>query len=167
MTSSYDPTRPTVGKIYRDLQIASDGTHVVVGDMTNELMRGLVDDINDALVTDPFDNSPFYLMVHEKKDLQMKSALLRRLLFFPYRPWPEDDTTVFYKDPKAQLLRFCWCLPHHTEMDNILNNSEFYDQEFIEHIVAWKAFDMVKFGFMKDKELKWIPNPRYRDRILS
>ena len=165
--SLYDPARKTVGAIYRDAQLHGDHMPIIVGDMSNELTKGLIEDINDALCAPRKNNEPFYLMVHEKKDLQMKSAILRRMLYFSYRPWPEDDTTVFWKNPKTQELRFCWSLPHWSEMDNMLNNPEQFDADFISQIKAWKAVDLKPFGFYQHKELKWIPNPKWKDKPIE
>lgn len=166
-TSKYDPSRPTIGKIYRDAQMANDNIPIINGDMTNELKKSLVDDINEAILEYDKREKPYYLMVHEKKDLQMKTAILRRMLYFSIRPWPEDDTIVFWKDPKTQDLRFCWCLPHWSEMPNILENSEQYDQEMIMHIKAWRSYNLKPFGFYYDKKLKWIPNPHWKDRKMT
>lgn len=171
--SLYDPSRENVGKIYRDLQLNNHDEPVIVGDMTNELMKDLVVDINEALASfcryslENKDGKPFYLMIHEKKDLQMKSALARRMIYFGYRPWPEDDTTVFWRDPKSDELRFCWSLPHHTEMDNMLANPDQFDVELINQIKFWKKVDLRAFGFYMDKELGWIPNPKWQDKRIE
>lgn len=164
--SLYDKDRETVGAIYQKAQQEGEKI-VVIGDMAHELAKSLVEDINDALNAPRPNNKPFYLMVHEKKDLQMKSAILRRMIYFGYRPWPEDDTVVFWKNPKTQELRFCWALPHHSEMDNILANPDHFEKEFVAQIKAWKAFDMHAFGFYYDKELEWIPNPRWKDKRIE
>src|SRR5258708_1976089 len=155
MTSKYDPTRDTVGKIYRDVNLNNHETFIECGDMSRELTTSLVVDINDALRN--FDmgigisadkiGKPYWMMIHEKKDLQMKTAVLRRMLYFGYRPYPEDDTVVFFKNPKKQDLRFCWCLPHWSEMDNILANPDQFDPEFVYQIKSWKNYDLTPFGF--------------------
>jgi hypothetical protein len=165
--SLYDPSRPTVGAIYRDAQMSHDGTPIQVGDMSNEMMVGLVEDINDGLMLDKFEGRPFYLMIHEKKDLQMKSTLLRRVLHFAYRPWPEDDTTVFWKNPQTQEVRFCWSLPHWSEMDNMLANSWLYEPELIQQIKNWKNFDLHQFGFTKNDMGDWVPNPFFKDKPIE
>lgn len=164
--SLYDPSRNTVGAIYRSAQM-SNAAPVIIGDMTNELSKGLVEDINDALSAPRKTDEPFFLMVHEKKDLQMKSAILRRMLFFNYRPWPEDDTTVFWKNPKTQEVRFCWSLPHWSEMDNVLMNEDQFEPEFISQIKAWKAYDLRPFGFYYHPKEKWIPNPKWKDKRID
>lgn len=167
--SHYDPSRDTVGKIYRDAQLNNKHEDSIeIGDMSRELATSLIEDINDALKAfDLKGTKPYYLMVHEKKDLQMKRALARRLLYFGYRPWPEDDTVVFWKDPKAQELRFCWCLPHWSEMDLTLMNEDQFDKEFIAQIRAWKDYDLTAFGFYNHPELKWIPNPKWKDKKIE
>jgi hypothetical protein len=165
--SHYDPTRDTVGKIYRDAQMNNHEDIIEVGDMSRELTTSLIQDINDALEQYDKKGKPYYLMIHEKKDLQMKSALLRRLLYFGYRPYPEDDTVVFWKDPKSQDLRFCWCLPHWSDMDNVLANKENYEKEFVHQIKCWKDYDLKPFGFVWHEKEKWIPNPKWKDKRVE
>ena len=166
--SHYDPTRKTVGAIYRDAQFENKHEDSIeIGDMSRELTTSLIEDINDALKAFDKKEKPYYLMIHEKKDLQMKQALARRMLYFGYRPWPEDDTVVFWKDPKTQDLRFCWALPHWSEMDLTLMNQDQFEPEYICHIRAWKNYDLKLFGFIYDKELKWVPNPKWRDKRVE
>ncbi len=167
MKSHYDPTRDTVGKIYRDAHINNHEDFIEVGDMGRELTTSLVDDVNDAIKNFDLKGKPYYLMIHEKKDLQMKTAILRRILYFGYRPWPEDDTTVFWKNPKTEDLRFCWCLPHWTEMDNIIANPDGYEKEFVYQIQCWKSYDLKPFGFYNDSKEKWIPNPKWQDKRIE
>jgi hypothetical protein len=167
--STYDPTRDTVGKIYRDLQVNTKPEHIECGDMTNEMLPGLVDDINDAIKegTKDFNGRPFFVLVHEKKDLQMKSALLRRIFKQLWRPYPEDDTTVFWHDPKGFETRFCWSLPHWSEMDNILRCSNLFDAQLVREVKAWKTFDLHYFGFCKDDMGNWMANPHWKDKPLA
>jgi hypothetical protein len=166
--SLYDPGRKTVGAIYRDAQFQNKHEDCIeIGDMGRELTTSLVEDINDAIKNFDIKGKPYYLMVHEKKDLQMKQAIARRILYFGYRPWPEDDTVVFWKNPKTQNLRFCWALPHWSEMDMILANEHQFEPEFISQIKAWKAYDLRIFGFYKHPELKWVPNPKWKDKSIE
>lgn len=165
--SKYDPSRDTVGKIYRDIHMNADDTPVLVGDMCTAIMKDLVDDINDAIASKPYGDVPWYIMIHEKKDLQMKDALLRRMLHFRKRPWPEDDTTVFWHDPVACETRFCWSLPHHSEMDNIIFCHNLFEPDLVAEVKAWKAFDLHYFGFTKDDKGDWVPNPRWKDKPLQ
>ena len=173
--SLYDQSRDTVGKIYRDANMNNHETFIEVGDMTRELTTSLIEDINVALkqfdlgqgVSPEKIGKPYYLMIHEKKDLQMKTALLRRMLYFGYRPYPEDDTIVFWKNPKTQDLRFCWCLPHWSEMDNLLANPEGYEKEYILQVKCWKQENLKPFGFYYDEVKKWIPNPKWRDKRIE
>jgi len=166
-TSIYDPSRKTVGGIYLDAQAHNrHEDQIEIGDMSRELTTSLVDDINDAIKNFDLKGKPYYLVVHEKKDLQMKQTLARRILYFGYRPWPEDDTTVFWKDPKTQDLRFCWCLPHWSEMWTTLSYADQYDPDFIADIKAWQNFDLTHFGFYKHPDLEWVPIPNFRDRPL-
>ncbi len=165
--SKYDPSRKTVGAIYRDIQTPGEGNFVTAGDMTAELEKSLVDDLNETIRVGAieFCNRPFYITVHEKKDLQMPRALLRRLIKTEYRPWPEDDTIVFWVDPPSNDIRFCWCLPHTSEMDNMLANSSLFEQDMIREIVFWKSFQLEHFGFIKDAEGNYVANPHWNPRI--
>lgn len=167
MKSLYDPTRENVGKIYRDAQLSHDGYGIPVGDMKNSVLPDLVTDINENLMRDPYEGKPFYLLVTEKKDLQMPNAMARIPYIFSYRPYPEDNTLVFWKNPKTQELRFCWDLPHWAEMDNILENPFYYSTELVDQIIAWKKVDLVPFGFFYHPKEKWIPNPHHLDRRIE
>ena len=169
--SHYDPSRKTVGAIYRDMKIAGarDPEVIESGDMLKEVLNGLVEDINDGLAANPFDGKPFYLMVHEKRDGQMKDAFLRRILFFSHdkRPWPEDDTLVYWHDPQSdKRFKFCWNIPHWSEMDNILACKDLFDADLVATVVAWKSFNMYYFGFTKDPMGEWMPNPYFEDQDI-
>ncbi len=167
--SLYDPSRDTIGKIYRDLQINNKPEIIQVGDMTNEMLPGLVEDINSAIEegTKDFGGRPFYVMIHEKKDLQMKCAFLRKIYKQLWRPYPEDDTTVFWHDPRQVKTCFCWSLPHWSEMDNMLNSANLYCSDLIEELKAWKKNDLYHFGFMKDDMGNWIANPNFKDKPIE
>ncbi len=166
--SQYDPSRDTVGKIYRDAQMTNKHEDSIeIGDMAHELTRDLIQDINDAIEEFDKKEKPYYLMIHEKKDLQMKSAIARRMMYFGYRPWPEDDTVVFWKDPKSQKLKFCWALPHWSEMELILMNEKQFDEKFIYQIKAWKEVNLKPFGFQFHHELRWIPDPSWQDEVIE
>ncbi len=154
--SRYDDSRKTVGAIYKEAQEKNTEKFVTNGDLTNELQSSLVSDLNDTIVSNPNDGKPFFITVHEKKDLQMPRMILRRMLTTKYRPYPEDDTVVFWVDPQSNTVRFCWCLPHWSEMENMLNNEWLFDKEMLEQIRAWKRIDLYHFGFHKaaDKKTK-------------
>lgn len=166
--SRYNPDRKTVGAIYRDAALAvKEGEYVENGDLTRELQKSLVDDLNETIKSMPYGKKPFYITIHEKKDLQMPRAILRRMLTTRYRPYPEDDTIVFYVEPETNLVEFCWCLPHWSEMDNMLNNVGLFEPEMIQQIKAWKNFDLWHFGFCKDEMGNWKPNPHFKDKKLE
>lgn len=166
--SQFDPTRENVGKTYRDIALANKESYVINGDLTNELTKSLVDDINEAIQSNPFQDRQFYITIVEKKDLAMPRAIHRELFKSIYRPWPEYNTVVFWVDPKACDVRFCWCLPHYPEMDNFLKNAHLYDNDFIQNIRAWKNVDLHRFGFVKiGIGDKWIPNDKWIDKPLT
>lgn len=161
--------RKTVGAIYRDAQLAKHDEFVTNGDLTNELQSSLVEDLNETITdgTKDFGGRPFYITVHEKKDLQMPRAILRRILKTLYRPYPEDDTLVFYHDPRSFKTYFCWCLPHWSEMDNMLDCESLYEPEMITQIRAWKNLDLYHFGFTKDEIGDWKANPNWKDSPMD
>lgn len=161
--------RETVGTIYQNAQFNGE-KQVITGDMNYEMRKSLVEDLNDTIVqgTKEFEHKPFYITVHEKKDLQMKSALLRRMIKTKYRPYPEDDTLVFHVNPLYNDVYFCWCLPHWSEMDNILMNSELFDKQYVSRIRQWKNIHLEHFGFCKNEEGNWMANPHYQgDELLK
>ncbi len=165
--SKYDPSRKTVGAIYRDAQMASHDPYVENGDLTREVMSSLVEDLNDTIKSNPFQGKNFYITVHEKKDLQMPRALLRRMLTTVYRPYPEDDTIVFFVDMKINEVFFCWCLPHWSEMDNMIANENLFDPSMIHKLKCWKNNDLSVFGFVKDEMgEKWLYNPNFKDEPM-
>lgn len=167
-TSLYDPSRDTVGAIYRQAQLNNRVEKIECGDMSRELTKSLVEDLNEAIVegSKEFDGREFYITVHEKKDAQMKSAFLRRLIKTLYRPWPEDDTVVFRILPGGDV-RFCWCLDHHTEISNKLHAHEIFDPEEIDQLRAWANYDFHSFGFVKTDMGEWIPNLNWEDQKLG
>lgn len=167
--SKYDPSRKTVGAIYRDAQINNTEKFVTNGDLTNELMSSLVEDLNDCIIegTKEFEGRSFYITVHEKKDLQMPRMILRRTIKTLYRPYPEDDTMVYWVDPKSNEVRFCWCLPHWSEMDNMIANENLFHKDIISQIKAWKNVDLFHFGFCKDEMGNWMANPHYKDKPMK
>lgn len=165
--SRFDPSRENVGKIYRDAQLNPHDSYLINGDLTHELTKSLVDDINDAATSNPFKGRPFYITVHEKKDAQMPRAIHRGIYTSVYRPYPEDDTIVFWVDPSSADIRFCWCLPHWSEMDNILNSHGLYDKDYVTSIKAWKNYDLEHFGFVKNEDgSNWMANPNWKDKKL-
>src|SRR4029077_7012093 len=100
--SKYDPNRKTVGAIYRDAAAtAKEGDYVEAGDLSRELMTSLVVDLNECISSKPYGNKPFYISIHESKDLMMPRAIKRRMITTKYRPFPEDDTVVFYVEPET------------------------------------------------------------------
>ena len=163
--SLYDPTRKTVGAMSIEARETGE-KGVIVGDIANELAKSLVDDLNDTIKSNPFDGSPFYICVHEKKDMQMNNAILRRMLVSLRRPYPEDDTVVFWVHPSSGCVRFCWSLPHHSDMDNAIQNFSQFHKDYIADIMAWKRFDLLHFGFIQVDEKTIIADPKHLDKLM-
>jgi hypothetical protein len=163
--SLIDPSRKTVGAIYRDAQIenSKDLEGAQIGDLNIEMMKSLTEDLNEALKSDPFHGKPFYVQVYEKWDLQMKHALRRMINKFAFRPYPEAGTLVFWTNQKTQEVRFCWDLPKPEDMYNILANENLYHPKFIRQLKAWRAMDLYNFGFVKDNRGEWMANPLWQD----
>ena len=164
--SQFDPSRETVGSIYLNAAKNNTDSHVINGDLTHELSKSLVDDLNETIVSNPFEGRPFYIAVYEKKDLKMPRMILRRLYTTLYRPYPEDDTIVFFVEPKSNTVKFCWCLPHSSEMDNMLMNFSLFDKNMIEDIRAWKNHNLEHFGFTVTKNAI-VPHKIASDKTIS
>lgn len=167
-TSHIDPSRNTVGSIYRDAQINGE-KGVVIGDVNHEIKKDLVKDINEAIQTgrssQEFNNKPFYLAIYEKYDLMLKKGLVRIRKITKYRPYPEQDTMVFHVFPNDDVY-FCWELPHRSQMLNMIMNPGLYDENQVQLIKRWENLQLEYFGFTKDENGNWIENILYRGDIL-
>ena len=167
--SRFDPTRKTVGAIYRDAQFNGE-KQIITGDMNYELRKSLVEDLNDTINqgAKDFEGRPFFITVHEKRDLQMKNAFIRRMIKTLYRPYPEDDTLVFKFIPYTGDVFFCWELPHRTNMLNMLNCPDLYPAEQLNQLRDWENMKLENFGFMKNEEGNWKENPFYcKDTLIA
>ena len=164
--SKIDPTRETVGKIYRDAQVSGE-RGVVIGDVNYEIKKDLVNDINEAIVQGlkEMDGKPFYLAIYEKYDMMLKKGLVRIRKITKYRPYPEQDSMVFHVYPNGEVY-FCWELPHRSQMMNILMNEGLYDKELVLNIKRWENIQLEYFGFKKDENGDWIENEMYRGDFL-
>jgi hypothetical protein len=170
MPKSVYGDRETIGSIA--LQAAQLNQRVEAGDMAREFMPQLVDDINEAIADNPFDGRPFYIIVHEKKDLLLKNVILRRVVRFESRPYPEPATQVYWTNPATGETRFCWSLPHTSEFMEYLTNASRYSKEQIKDIVAYNAFRLDHFGFYKAGENEegtplFLPIKNFQDRKLE
>ena len=164
MQSTYRDGK-TVGSMYLDAQ-KNSVSGITLGEISSEIANSLVEDLNKTIQSNPFSDRPFFINVVEERDLQMKNAIKRRLFLSLYRPFPEDNTLVFHVYPKGNLVYFCWDIPHHSEMREILSNFAEYDQKYIMQIYKWSKNDLTDFGFLKVK----IDNnmvPGYTDKTLE
>ena len=161
--SRFDPSRNTVGSIYRDAQINGE-KEVIIGDVNHEIKKDLVKDINEAIQKGKehpdIKGKPFYLAMYEKYDLMMKRGLVRIPKITLYRPYPEQDSIVFHVYPDDSIY-FCWELPHRSQMLNILMNAELYDEKQVDMIRRWENMQLEYFGFMKDEKANWVENVLY------
>ncbi len=169
MTKSLYGDRDTVGTIALLAQKSNE--RVCAGDMGHEMMPQLVDDLNDAIKRNPFDDRPFYITIHEKKDLMLTNVIRRRVLSHEHRPYPETATIVFWTNPKTHETLFCWSLPHWSEFPQYIENASKYHKDQIKDIMAYKLERMEHFGFVKigeneDKTPVYRPIPRFKDRQL-
>jgi hypothetical protein len=160
--SKIDPTRNTVGSIYREAQINGE-KGIIIGDVSHEIKKDLVKDINEAIEegTKNFGDKPFYLAIYEKQDLMLKKGLVRIRKITQYRPYPEQDSMVFHIYPEGSVY-FCWELPHRSQMLNILMNPDLYDINYVNLIKRWENLQLEHFGFTKDENANWVENKLYR-----
>lgn len=171
--SLFDPSRNTVGTIYRDAQIHGE-RGVVIGDVNHEIKKGLVEDINEAIRqgTKEMDGKPFYLAIYEKYDLMIKKGHVRIRKITKYRPYPEQDSMVFHVYPSSNEVYFCWALPHRTHMINMLNTPELrtqpHEQEELQMFRHWENLRLEHFGFMKNDDGNWEENKLFHgDTLMS
>lgn len=164
--SKIDPTRNTVGSIYRDVQIHGE-KGVVIGDVNHEITKDLVKDINEAIEqgSKEMERKPFYLAIYEKYDLMLKKGLVRIRKITKYRPYPEQDMMCFHIYPNGDIY-FCWELPHRSQMMNILMSPDLFDPARVEMIKRWENLQLEYFGFSKDNDGNWVENPLYRGDYL-
>ena len=162
LTSQIDPTRNTAGSIYRDAQINGE-RGVVIGDVSHEIKKDLVKDINEAIEQGEkeMEGKPFYLAIYEKYDLMLKKGLVRIRKITKYRPYPEQDSMVFHIYPGGTVY-FCWELPHRSQMLNVLMNPGLYDESYVDLIRRWENLQLEYFGFTKDENANWVENMLYR-----
>lgn len=164
--SKVDPTRQTVGAIYRDAQINGE-KGVVIGDVNHEIKKDLVTDINEAIEqgTKEMNGKPFYLAIYEKYDLMLKKGLVRIRKITKYRPYPEQDMMCFHVYPGGDVY-FCWELPHRSQMMNILMSPDIFDAGRVQMIKRWENLQLEYFGFKKDDDGNWIENELFRGDTL-
>lgn len=164
--SQIDPTRNTVGSIYRDAQINGE-RGVVIGDVNHEIKKDLVKDINEAIEAGEkeMNGQPFYLAIYEKYDLMLKRGLVRIRKITKYRPYPEQDSMVFHIYPGG-VIYFCWELPHRSQMLNILGAPDLFDPERVQMIKRWENLQLEYFGFTKDENGNWVENKLYSGDYL-
>jgi hypothetical protein len=147
MKSQYG-NRETVGSTYLEAQ-KDTAKGYSLQDFNNPMTKDLIEDLNDTIESNPFEGRPFYINFVEERDLLMKNAFKRRIFKTKYRPYPEDNTLVFYTDPKIQKTYFCWQVPHHSELYNILSNFTLYDKEYVDKLRQWMNNDLSSYGFLK------------------
>ena len=147
MKSKYG-NRETVGSAYLEAQ-KDTVKGCTLQDFNHPMTESLIVDLNETIESNPFEGRPFYINIVEERDLQMKNAFKRRIFKTLYRPYPEDNTCVFYTDPKEQKTYFCWQMPHHSEFHNILGSLNIYDHEYVQRIKEWLSNDLTNFGFTK------------------
>lgn len=170
MTKSQYADRDTVGTMALEARLINDNP--VAGDLGHELMPSLVEDLNNTIASNPYEGRPFYITIHEKKDAQLTNMILRRMVTSEKRPYPEDNTTVFFTDPRKEETRFCWALPHKSVFNQVLCNPNRYGDEQVNDIKAYMAEDLEHFGFKKTRTADdgtpiYQANPTFQDRIMK
>lgn len=103
----------TVGAAALSLLEKGDQKQPVV-DTQQEMMKGYVDQLITAAQrgTDLFGTEkPFYVCVQTRRERLLENVI--RNQFYPRqtRPRPEYDLALYWYDPKAEELRFVWCIP--------------------------------------------------------
>jgi len=164
MTKSQYADRDTVGTLALKARECKDVP--CVGDLGHELMKGLVEDLNHAFQLNPYDNRPYFVIVHEKKDLQHKNMILRRMIHTEKRPYPEPGLQVWWVNPSSQEVRFCWELPHWSIFPDIRSNPTEYHSNTLEAVKAYLENHLEYFGFKKWQEHVFA-DPHHKDKPLK
>jgi hypothetical protein len=167
--SHIDPNRKTVGAISNEIR-STDTKSMLIGDINHEMLKGFIDDINQALEDGrkEFSNQDFYVLVTEKWEYQMKNALIRKVALFKKRPYPEANTICFKYDHNTKEVLYCWDLPMRHEMWNVKKASAIFEPQIVADIEAWENNEMEHFGLMKDDlGQHWIENPHFKDRRMG
>lgn len=167
--SMFDPTRQTVGSLSNEIR-NSDIKSVLIGDINNEMLKGFVDDINSSLEDGrkQFPDQDFYVLVTEKWEAQMRNALVRKMVIFKKRPYPEANTTCYKYSAVTKDVKFCWDLPMRHEMWNVKQASAIFHPSVVADIIAWENNEMEHFGLMKDEMGEhWIENPNFKDKDMT
>lgn len=167
--SMFDPTRKTVGALSNDAR-AADAKSMTIGDINAEMLKGFIDDVNNALDDGrkQFPDQTFFVIVTEKWEYQMKNALFRKVALSKKRPYPEANTTCFKYDHNMKEVRFCWDLPMRHDMWNQKATQNLYAPQIIEDIMKWERFELEHFGFTKvGLGDQWEENPYFKDRPLG
>ena len=165
--SRFDPSRETAGAIYRKAQINGE-RGVIVGDVNHEIVKDLVDDINENanIGRKLCEHKVFYLALYEKMDLAMRKGLARIPKITPKRPYPEQDSMVFKVYPDE--IYFCWELPHRSHMINELACPELFPEDRLQLYRHWENLRLEYFGFRKTEDGNWEANPFYQgDKLIS
>jgi hypothetical protein len=164
MSKSAYADRDTVGTL--SLKAREVQEKIIVGDLANELIKSLVDDLNELIDSKPYGDDEFYIIVHEKKDAQLTNVIRRRLCHTTKRPFPELNTTVFRHDPKIYKTWHCWTLPSKVGLFQIGIEPGKFDEEMVRDCKAFQAEQNDRFGFF-GKYPEYSPIPDFKDREMK
>ena len=163
--------RKTLGAEYIDMLKNRPTDKIEVGDMRNELMSSLIEDLNEELYGLPkdknysqYEDRPYYVRFLEKRDYIMPDVFRRTLYRSIYRPYPEPDSLVFWRSADRSTIKFCWQLPEHYQMQNMLAAADLFPdrKEEIRLIKHWENMDLHHFGFIKNEMGNWMANPHWK-----
>jgi hypothetical protein len=103
----------TIGAACQRLAEVYDGQQPVV-DTQKEMTKGYVNSLIDCARRGEQalgKEKPFYVCVQLRKERHLANVIRTQFYYRQTRPSPSYDLSLYWYDPKAEDLRFVWCIP--------------------------------------------------------
>lgn len=102
--------RKTVGAEAVERLINADTTQTIV-DTQREIDKEYMDGIEACVDAHKDITTPFYIVVHLKKEQLLQNVIRRKFIARRTLPTPQWDQQVWRYYPSSGNLQFCWVLP--------------------------------------------------------
>lgn len=104
----------TVGAAAVELMSKGDQKQGVI-DTQRAMMKDYVDELvkcaKDGAEKYAESKKPFYVCVQTRRERLLPNVIRNQFYHRVTRPTPEYDLALYHYDPKAEQLRFVWCVP--------------------------------------------------------
>ena len=134
----------TIGAACQRLTEVYDGMQPVV-DTQKEMTKGYVSSLiscarrgEQALGRE----KPFYVCVWLRRERHLNNTMRAQFFYRLTRPSPQYDLSLYWYDPKAEDLRFVWCIPD-VETTHIMAHPGFLPEKDEEQL-SWFCKCFVK-----------------------